>query len=750
MRIEADDIAAALAVTPRSVRRRAEREKWQFVLEPVRGGQRKLFSLTDLPSAVRKAVERHSAISARGAEAQSVLNTLERLRAKEQAKAEQKRARGEANLLALVGDLPAGVKSRLDSRFEIVRAWEKWFTAAQPMRRSASWKAFADAYNAGQVNVAAEVRATFTTMSDRSIQRWVLEFEKNGTAGLIDANDGKLRKDVNVFTTQPALEKATIALLIARPHLGVQNLLDLIVEAGIDRTTGERLFDVPSYHQTYRFLTAWKAKNQELLTAATNPDQWKNKYMVAFGDASADVVRLNQRWEMDATPADWMLTDDDGAQRRYSASAVVDVYSRRMLFVLSPTPKTETHKLTLRLALLAWGVPEEIVTDNGQDYQSRDFQETLRQLGIEHRTTAPFSPWEKPHVERGIQTLLHSNLEALDAFIGHNVAERSAIEARRAFADRLFKKDETVLVAISGQRLQALINDWIVGKYEHNAHGGLDDRTPFEVASAYRGNVRRIQNERALDILLAQPAGKGRYTVTKKGLSIEGGNFIAAELALYVGQDVLTRQLPDYGQVAVFQAETNQFICVAVCPERTGVQRKEIAAHAKVVQREHVKAQRKVAKAPKLDPDQLIQSALRAKAAEAGKLATLPQPTVAYSTPALDAAAKAHRAIDGKPIARDIPADLQQILDKRQAQPKAERANNIHAMQETPQQRYRRWLELEQLVNNGGSIEDRQQQLFFGRYPASSEYRAMKKRHQEAQPLAASGGTSVSALNAAR
>lgn len=300
-------------------------------------------------------------------------------------------------------------------------------------------------------------------MSDRSIQRWVLEFEKNGMAGLIDANDGKLRKDVNVFTTQPALEKATIALLIARPHLGVQNLLDLIVEAAIDKATGERLFNVPSYHQTYRFLTAWKAKNSELLTASTNPDQWKNKYMVAFGDASADVVRLNQRWEMDATPADWMLTDDDGTQRRYSASAVVDVYSRRKLFVLSPTPKSETHKLTLRLALLAWGVPEEIVTDNGQDYQARDFQETLRQLGIEHHTTAPFSPWEKPHVERGIQTLLHSNLEALDAFIGHNVAERSAIEARRTFAERLFKKDETVTVAISGQQLQALINDWIVG-----------------------------------------------------------------------------------------------------------------------------------------------------------------------------------------------------------------------------------------------------------------------------------------------
>ena len=58
--------------------------------------------------------------------------------------------------------------------------------------------------------------------------------------------------------------------------------------------------------------------------------------MVAFGDASEDVERLNQRWEMDATPADWMLQDEDGALRRYSVSVIIDVYSSRSLMVVSP------------------------------------------------------------------------------------------------------------------------------------------------------------------------------------------------------------------------------------------------------------------------------------------------------------------------------------------------------------------------------------------------------------------------------
>ncbi|QOK91540.1 transposase family protein [Ralstonia pseudosolanacearum] len=749
MKVGLDVIAAALGIGKRAAELRASRNGWACEKAPVRGGYKMMFDTAVLPAAVRTAVERQTVLNERASAASAVDAVLNRARAKADATAASKRTRGEANLQALLADMPAGVKSRLDARFGVVRSWETWFASVQPMTRSASWDVFTDAYNAGEITVDQAVRARLPEVSSRSMRRWVLDYERDGMAGLIDHKDGKLRKDVNVFTTQPALEKVTIALLIARPHLGVQNLLDLIVEAATDRTNGERLFNVPTYHQAHRYLKAWKEKNAELFTAATNPDQWKNSYMVAFGDASANVVRLNQRWEMDATPADWMLTDDDKRERRYSASAVIDVYSRRMLFVLAPTPKTETHKMALRLALLAWGVPEEIVTDNGQDYQSIEFKETLRQLDIHHHTTGPFSPWEKPHVERGIQTLLHSNLEALDAFIGHNVAERSAIEARRSFAERLFKKDAAVTVALSGQKLQALINDWLVGTYEHRQHGGLNDRTPFEVASAYRGEIHRIENERALDILLAQPAGKGRYVVGKSGLTIDGANFIAPELAVYVRQDVLTRQLPDYGQIAVFLAETNEFICVAVCPERTGVSRKEIAAHARELQRSNVKTLRRAAKLPKLDADELLQSALRAKAEAAGKLVALPQPSVGYTTPALDAAAQAHRALNGVSAASNVPADLQRILDKRQAQPQAPQAN-VHTMKETPQQRYRRWLDLNELVTNGGSIEDRQQQLFYGRYPDSSEYRAMKKRHQEMQPLAASGGSSVSALQAAR
>ncbi|UXC35127.1 transposase family protein [Cupriavidus gilardii] len=748
MKFSIKDIARALHVARQAADDRARRESWPFFQETGRGGKRKMFRLSDLPLDVRRAMERFTAINARAVSAAAVDAALANARKVAAEKAEQRRFQGEANLKKLLDSMSEGVKARLDGRFSIVRSWEQWFAANQPMTRSVSWEAYAQAYNARELQVAHEVIVVFPKVSARSVQRWVLDFERDGLAGLIDENDGRLRKDVNVFTTQPMLEKVTIALLIERPHLGVQNLLDLIEASAKDPKTGELLFNVPTYHQAYRFLKAWKAKNAELFVAATNPDQWKNTKMVAFGDASADVTRLNQRWEMDATPADWMLTDDDGRQRRYTASVVIDVYSRRMIAVLAPTPKTETHKFALRQALLAWGVPREIVTDNGKDYQSVEFQETLRQLNIDHHTTEPFSPWEKPHVERGIQTLLHSNLEALSAFVGHNVAERAAIEARRSFAERLFKKEQVVELALPAAKLQSLINDWLLGTYEQREHGSLGT-TPFAKAASYRGEVARITDVRALDILLAPPAGKGTYVVTKKGLTIEGANYIAPELALYVGREVAVRQGDDLGELVVYHE--GEFACVAVCPERTGVSRKEIAAHARELQRANLAKQRKVVKAVKVTPDQTLESLLRTRAEAAGKLATLPNPTVAHETSALAAASAAHRALSGRTATAPVPADLQRILDARK---RAEAtpadvpppATNVHVIPETQQLRFRKWLELDQIVANGGAIDDPRLIRWYGTYPQTPEHASMKKRHLEATQAASDGGGTVAAV----
>ena len=585
-----------------------------------------------------------------------VSKTLQRLEDEDAAALADRQQRAEAFLRSATG-LSEREALSLKAHCEIARAWALWCKKNQPIKRSHSFPAFAAAWARGEIPADKAIRAAYPEFSPRSLIRWVTRYERGDYGALIDHRNGNDRRGKTVFTGAPLLAAYAKNILIKRPGIRTENLHALLETASIDAVTGEELFQAPSYWQVYRFQKAWIAENSELYLQQTNPDAWKNKAMVAYGSAAEDVLRLNQRWEMDATPADWLLLDADGKKRRYTVSCIIDNYSRRALVVVAPTPKTQTHCFALRQALLAWGVPEQIVTDNGQDYQSEHFKRVLGALGIDQRTTAPFSGDEKPHIERFIGTLNHSILETLPNFVGHNVAERKAIESRRSFAERLAKKGEIVDFAdvvdgtCSGEFLQRRINEWLAGIYEQREHGGID-ATPFARAAAWSGEVRRINDVRSLDLLLARPAGNnGRRTVQKKGVLLDGAWFIAPALArIDTGNEVDVFETEDLGRIIVHHE--GEFVCVAECPERTGVSRAEIAAMASAEQKDRMKEARRKLKeetrgAP--DVDDLVNRRLREKAAAAGKLAQPGFANVTHVSHGLEQAGRAGRALDGAP-----------------------------------------------------------------------------------------------------
>lgn len=750
MKIDMQLIADALRKSKSAVEKRANREAWSFEEIAVRGGKRKVFTLEELPEDVARATKKHQAITSRAESSTHVMRVLAKLEAETQTHRAAKQAKGEDNLKGLMLEIAPSVLARFDSRYAIVKGWERWFATVQPMGKKASYTIFVEALKAGQIELTAESSGQAKDISVRTLQRWLSTYESEGLTGLIDHLDGKAQRDVNVFTKQPALEKTAIAMLIARPTISMKDMEAMLKQASVDDETGEVLFEAPSYFAAVRFCNAWKKKNAELFTAATNPDEWKNRYMVGFGSYSEDVERVNQRWEMDATPADWMLQDENGL-RRYTASGVIDVFSRRAIYIFAPTPKAETHKLLLRLAILRWGIPDGITTDNGKDYVGKEFVGTLKALDIAHHRTDPFSPWQKPHIERMNQTLLHSVLEVYSSFIGHSVAERSAIEARASFAERLYAKDAKLIeLAMPAHLLQTRVNQWMTGVYEQRPHEGegMNGLSPFAKAAAYGGVIHRIADERALDVLLAAPAGKGSYVITKKGLRFDGAQFLAPELGLHVGQTVTVKQTEDYGQAVVYCG--GKFVCVARCPERSGISRQEVAVHARHLQRQNIQEQRKAAKMPKLDPDALVSSLLHKKAVEAGKLATLPGPTKRHTTPALEASGEAAKVLDGRVQPTEIPAELQRSIDKRASVLSAASPiipAKVGIIPESPQLRFKKWIELDSLLNQGGTIDDPKLIKWYGAYPQLPEYGPMYKRHLEAIK-AASGTQTVSTVSA--
>ena len=504
------------------------------------------------------------------------------------------RVEGDAKAAVLEGR----ARARMDAKLEILRHFER-FANAHPIksRRKPHGKlqkeAFCAAWNRGEIDSPA--RLLLPILSSDKLARWQQQLHCAGLARL-GGRYGN-RKGSGLIDLQPQLAAALRSFVYEYPHgqagIAYQWLCSRY-EVLPARLAGDGPIRLPSRRTVARWMERWKRENAEIYTLLQNPDQWKNKYMIGWGDAAAAIVRLNQLWEFDSTPADVMLKDG-----RHSLLGVIDVYSRRARLHVAKTSRATAVAHLLRGALTDWGIPEIAKTDNGQEYVSHHLTRIFHALEIEHHLSAPFSPWQKPFIERFFRTFSHHLLEFLPGYIGHSVAEREAIRARQQFSDRLFVKDCVVELALTAAQLQDFCDHWLAG-YHARPHSGLGEQCPQERAQRWSDPVRRIADPRLLDLLLAEaPGGAGYRTVTKGyGLRIDSFEYSAVELALCVGQRVRVLYDPedDMGRVVVFDAR-GEFLCIAECPEVTGLSRAQLAVQCRAVQKANAYLRRKQQKA---------------------------------------------------------------------------------------------------------------------------------------------------------
>lgn len=719
--------------TERAWRDLVVRENFDKQKRSCRGGGYEYYP----PAKIQKLIDSRAKIQADGAEAKALLAIRNQVRIKIEQERAQKSQMAVYDIMANVTD-----KGRLkfDARFDIILIWRNYFqekNSIGKLGRNESFKRFASDYNAGLVGSEDRIREEYPNISWRSLQRWVLEKDRTGLVTICDKRHLKGAKVKSQIETYPNLEKAVIAILTDKPHIQSSHLTDIINYARIDKSSGEELWPQISYESICRFRRKFEANHAQALLATTSPDAWKNKYLSSLGKLDGDVTRLNQRWEMDGTPADWEFIDG-----RYTASVVIDIFSRRTMIRFSKTPRTETNKQLLRAAMLEWGVPEQAMTDNGSDYKSREMQLCFEALSIQHLMAAPFSPWEKGHVERFIKTYLHSLLEMLDNFIGHNVAERKRIEAKRTFAENLFKKNAVVKLDMTVEEMQLLTNAWVEGTYMVNKHTSLG-MSPLEKAASWTGAVRRVENERALDILLAKPASR-MPVITKKGIRFDKADFIHPLLPLpeYCGKQAEISLDPnDLGRIIVYV--DSKFVCVAECAERTGIDRQEIAAHGRAMQKEAIAKKRKefrdAKKALPMSTDELVKDLLITRAAKAGKISVMQTHIEKHETERLKEAERAANAMEAPQVSPEHAHILEEArqLAARARNPNPTIIDHPAQAKSTPlegmnnEQKYKLWLDFDAIVKSGEKLTESWQQRFYDGYPKTSAYRAQAALHLE-------------------
>lgn len=668
----AAQLADAMGVPKSTVIRRAQAEGWAYKEEPGRGGMRRIYEVDHLPAALRAKLTwrgvaqdatpaSHAAAQAGRAEAARLA-----LRGSLEAKAIESRRQAD---LRQAGELDARGQQRMDARLALVRAFEVFLPTVQGLPLAQARLLFCQHYRdprAGDMMVSPAVRELLPTVSDSSLERWQRDIRTHGITALAGAYGN--RAGSSKVSSHPELREFVQAMMVAHPHVRASHVMKALRgRFGPNGSAPTTLpaSAMPSMRSLERWMADWRDANAEVLMALANPDAWKNKYMLAMGSKSEHVTAINQLWERDSSPADVMCTDG-----RYSLIGGVDVFTRTGKLLVSRTSKAVAVGAHLRAMLLEFGVPHTDKTDNGSDYTALYTERVYAGLDIEHQLCPPFQPWHKPHVERFFGTFARDLVELLPGYIGHSVAERSAIEARKSFADRLMKRGEVVELRMTGAELQAFCDQWVDTIYHRAPHEGLAQRTPWEMRAEHAHQVRAIADERALDVLLAEAPGRdGRRMVQKKGIKLDEGWFIAPELEAWVGQEVHVRYDPihhDLGTVYVFAfgASGEQFICLAQNPDRTGVDRRDVAVKGKQLQRDRVQAERKAlrAAAKKVGVDQVVDEILRERASAAGKLTQLPvRNRAVHTSPGLQAAANAAQAAHAAQQQPRTTADIEHL-----------------------------------------------------------------------------------------
>jgi len=713
------DLKLLLGVSKPTILARAKREGWQSRPRTGRGGGNE-WLVESMPESLRVAIARHEA-----EEAACKLQTSGIVSRLDLPKTSGPRS------MPAPANMSDKARLRIESRAMLLHLFSMWRTISG-LPKSRARALFCELYNeqSDALDVPEWIRAGVPHVSPNSLHNWDQAMKKGGVSRL-GGKYGRHRQGTGIIDSNEAMRELIIGLLYKHPEISAQSVLEAL-QARFQAS------DLPAKRSINRWMRQYREKNGSALMRATNPDGWRSKHLTAVGDASEDIVRLNQLWEYDSTVADVILADG----KRHAIIAIIDVWSRRVRFLVSRTSKTAAIKALTRRCILDWGVPEVAKTDNGADYVSREMQRSFLWLGIEQHLCTPFNPQEKPHVERVFKTFLHGVFELLEGYVGHNVIDRKAIESRKSFAARLRKKefaDIPVEMRMTQEELQTFCDHWAANIYERREHESLG-MTPFQKAASWTEPVPRLEAnaERKLDILLSPAAGNdGWRTVGKKGLKVDGYHYahpiLWVEEVVPGGRVRVLLDEADAGYVYCFD-EDGEFACRAMCPELTGVSRRQLAVACKRAQSQYMNSATKGLNhaAKRARVDSILGEIMAHAEHEAGKVRALPHKSEVYDTPALRESEKAFASTQSPKPEEPTPSQR-----KRQEEIKNRLGGVSHLPVETPEkreerqkrERFARACELEARQEAGEPLSDEEVRFLTG-YRTLPEYRT-QKAHQE-------------------
>lgn len=653
--------------------------------------------------------------------------------------------------------LSARARSERDARLAIVQAYEMFAKGVSTINQTSRVQLFTDRYAMGYLQIDAWVKEIIPSFSKRSLIRWIGLAKKGQSNDLaVDRSQSRSGKGLLHTANNGDVRRFILAMMASAPHLSAHHVRTMCRDE-----FGDEIYDaqgnlkpVPPVRTFQHVLKGYKEVLKVQLTKLRNPDLYRSTMLPAGVGSLRHVTAPNKLWQIDASPVDALCVE--GRQNIY---ACIDIATRRTILFVSQTPRASAVALLIRKAILAWGLPETIKTDNGSDFVAHDTRRLFSSIGVEMELSDAYSPQQKGHVERVIKTFQHDFVALLPGYVGHSVADRKEIENRKSFSKRLGETEaETFGVSLTGPDLQKLCDRWAEEYYQHKPHAGLKGKTPFQVATASSASIKTV-DEQALDLLLMPVAGTNGYrTVTKTGIRIDHHHYMTRNIL--PGERVFVRQDPnDVGRVYAFEEDGGVFLGEAICAELAGVHPATLAKatremHAEIIDETNAQIKRDMRVIAK--GRSLIERALEVASRDMPNVVALPKRQIEHTTPQIEAALEVVRDAGAK--LSDVPVDEKTAAEQKRlieamAADEAEQINdrfeivtearaqeletqrtahlptNVIALPETPKQRYVRALEVKRHVDDG--TVNPVDAVWFGQYQTTPEFIAQSRMHED-------------------
>lgn len=305
----------------------------------------------------------------------------------------------------------------------------------------------------------------------------------------------------------------------------------------------------------------------------------------AYGAKRELYIAPNELWQMDSSPLDAIVLDEDSKQMRPHFISIVDVYSGRSVGGIATTSDSNAVVRILWKAFNAMGKPKAIQFDNGKDYLSKKVQGLIAGLGIAYVRSAAYKGKAKAVVERRFRTIQGSYIAALNGYIGRNTGERSIIEQQVAKRERRSKdmlgnpiktqQKELLPLNLVSAYLDSAIEYWNIDRISRK-WSKCEGKSPMDLW--YSSDFAR-EEVSYLQFLLYADDSKLR-TMEKEGVIIKPfiyvpTKYIPAQTKVHVRINI------DSSNEAFIFDEQGEFICNAYDKKARPLSQEELKAISK-------------------------------------------------------------------------------------------------------------------------------------------------------------------------